>query len=571
VKLATALQILAGTSKELPARDVFLACGFTPLHLQTYLTAHLQLAHPESRVSVATGLYGDLPGNVTRIPPRAPAAIVMEWPDLDPRLGFRSLGGWTGSSGEDILRSVPSRLDSLAEQLRKASQASTLTVVLPCTPMAPVSFTPHWMADRLSLGIRKLVAEFAERITESDCLRILNSDALALFEGETFQLKTELENGFPYSLGYADFLAEQIAMSLDAPQPKKGLITDLDDTLWAGILGEDGLEGIHWTLEGHAQVHGLYQQMLASLAESGILLGVASKNDPGIVEEAFSKLTLAVKREQLFPRVANWERKSHSVKAILKAWNIGPQDVVFIDDSPAELEEVKSAFPELTCIQFKGADTPYFYRLLLQLRCLFGKVRLHDEDAIRASTLKTAERLRDEKENVASEDDFLAGLRATITVNVEKRFAAGRALDLLNKTNQFNLNGRRYELMDWVALESQPGRSLLVVEYLDKHGSLGKIAVLSGVSAGNTFRVDAWVMSCRAFARRIEYAILDFLFREFDLQAIELAYEPTPRNGPFRDFLQRIGSRIEAGLVKIDRDTYKEKCLPLFHEMRRHP
>ena len=95
--------------------------------------------------------------------------------------------------------------------------------------------------------------------------------------------------------------------------------------------------------------------------------------------------------------------------------------------------------------------------------------------------------------------------------------------------------------------------------------------MLSGVSAGNTFRVDAWVMSCRAFARRIEYAILDFLFREFDLQAIELAYEPTPRNGPFRDFLQRIGSRIEAGLVKIDRDTYKEKCLPLFHEMRRHP
>src|SRR5258708_25976133 len=156
MKLAAALQILASTSKLLPCKNVFLACGFSPLHLQTFLTAHLQGTHPESRVIVATGLYGDLLGNVARIPPGAPAAVVIEWPDLDPRLGFRSLGGWTRSSSEDILSSVSSRLDSLAEQLRKASESSTLTIVLPGTPMAPVSFTPPWMADRLSLGVRKL-------------------------------------------------------------------------------------------------------------------------------------------------------------------------------------------------------------------------------------------------------------------------------------------------------------------------------------------------------------------------------------------------------------------------------
>lgn len=568
MKLAAALQILAAASKGLPAKNVFLACGFTPLHLQTFLTAHLQCAHPESRVSVATGLYGDLLGNVTRIPVGVPAAIVIEWSDLDPRLGFRSLGGWRVSSSEDILRSVQSRLQALEEQLRKASGSSILTIALPSMPISPVSFTPYWMADSLSLGIRKLVAEFAENIMEPDRVRILNCDDLIRFEGESFQLKTEIENGFPYSLGYADFLAYRIALCLDGPQPKKGLITDLDDTLWAGILGEDGLEGVHWTMEGHAQVHGLYQQMLSSLAESGILLAVASKNNAVIVEEAFSSLDLLVKREQLFPRVVNWERKSQSVKTILQAWNIGPQDVVFVDDSAAELEEVKSAFPEMTCIQFKAADAAYSYALLLELRCLFGKARLRDEDAIRSSTLRVAEQLWIEKQSAASEDDLLAGLNARVTMTMETKFNAGRALDLVNKTNQFNLNGRRYELMDWIALESQPGRLLLAVEYLDKFGSLGKISILSGVRSGTTFKVDAWVLSCRAFARRIEYAVLDFLLRQFDFQMIELAYELTPRNGPVRDFLQQLSGGIDSQPVKIERGAFLEKCPPLFHEIR---
>jgi FkbH-like protein len=149
-------------------------------------------------------------------------------------------------------------------------------------------------------------------------------------------------------------------------------------------------------------------------------------------------------------------------------------------------------------------------------------------------------------------------------------FAAGRALDLLNKTNQFNLNGRRYGLEDWMALKSQPGRALVVVDYQDKHGSLGKISVLSGVLAGSAFRVDAWVLSCRAFARRIEYAMLDFLFREFAVQAVELDYVPTAKNGPLQEFLQRCGAS-GAGPVRIERTAFAGRSPPLFHLTRRDP
>jgi FkbH-like protein len=566
MKLSTALQTLAGARKDLPEKNLYLACGFTPLHLQTFLAAHVQIAEPESRTSVMTGLYGDLIGNVSRTPPGVRAVAVIEWSDLDPRLGYRNLAAWNSSNSDDILASLPSRLDVLAEHIEKASHHSPFTVVLPSVPMAPISHAPHWMADRLSLGARRLLADFADRLMEPDRVRILNSDALARFDGEVFQLRSELENGFPYSLAYADFLAQTISLSVVGLRPKKALITDLDNTLWAGIIGEDGCAGVQWTMEGGAQIHGLYQLVLASLAEAGVLIGIASKNDPSVVEDALSRLPLAVTSEQMFPRVVNWDRKSLAVGSILRAWNIGPQDVVFVDDSANELEEVERAFPQMTCLQFKGADVSYSLDLLLQLRTLFGKARLREEDALRAASLRVAGQIESEKGSAPSEDAFLAGLRSRLMMSVETDFVEGRALELVNKTNQFNLNGRRFDLPAWQRLQQHPGRFLVTADYLDKHGSLGKISVLTGVLSGDTFRIDSWVLSCRAFSRRIEHAMLDFLFRRFELRAIDLEYVTTPRNGPILDFIRQLLGDFSEGTVRIERDRWREKCLPLFHE-----
>jgi FkbH-like protein len=556
--------MIGGVSRELATKNVFLACGFTPLHLHTYLTAHLQLAYPKSRVRVATGLFGDLTGNLERIASGVPAAVILEWSDLDPRLGFRGLPGWSAGAAEDILGSVQARLDALARHLSTAARGSALTLALPSTPIAPISFGPDWLAGKLALGVQALVAQWAASISEADGIRILSTDTLALFQGSRFQLKSELEHGFPYSLAYADFLAAKLAASLAEHQPKKGLITDLDDTLWAGILGEVGPDGVRWTLGEGAQVHGLYQQLLASLAESGTLVAVASKNDPEAMEEAFARLALAVKPKQLFPRIASWERKSRSVKAILDSWNVGPQDVVFIDDSAAELEEVAREFPELTCIKFNGADPQYCYQMLLSLRGLFGKTRLQAEDAIRLSSVRNAVIMREQRDSATSEEEFLAGLGATIAFRLETEFSAGRALDLINKTNQFNLNGRRYQLAEWQALGAQRDRWLVVVEYVDKHGNLGRVSALSGVRKGDVLRVDTWVMSCRAFSRRIEYAVLEFLFLRFRSLRIELAYEPTPRNGPFREFLLHVDEAVGVGPVTLDKGIYDGSRLPRF-------
>ena len=137
------------------------------------------------------------------------------------------------------------------------------------------------------------------------------------------------------------------------PRPaKKGLITDLDDTLWRGLLGEEGVAGISWDLDRHSHIHALYQQTLRALAESGVLIAVASKNDPALVTEALARRDLLLPKDCLFPIEVNWKAKSQSVYRILEAWNINADAVVFVDDSPIELAEVQSLFPAIKCLRF---------------------------------------------------------------------------------------------------------------------------------------------------------------------------------------------------------------------------
>ena len=141
------------------------------------------------------------------------------------------------------------------------------------------------------------------------------------------------------------------------PLPKKGLITDLDETLWAGVLGDDGPEGISWDLDRKTQFHALYQQVLNTLGSSGVLIGVASKNDEALVRKALERPDLVVNPQHLFPIEAHWRPKVEGTDwRTLDAWNIAADSVVFIDDNPLELEQVKAEFPQMECLAFRMDD-----------------------------------------------------------------------------------------------------------------------------------------------------------------------------------------------------------------------
>jgi len=381
-------------------------------------------------------------------------------------------------------------------------------------------------------------------------------------------VKAEITSGFPYSLEHASRLAESLAALIQDSPPKKGLITDLDDTLWAGILGEIGVDRITWDMAGHAHMNGLYQQFLGSLASAGVLLAAASKNDRALVEQALDRSDLLLGKQSLFPLEVHWKPKSESVGRILETWNIGPADVVFIDDSPMEVAEVHAAFPQMECIVFPKGDYQAIWDLLKRLRDCFGKGIVSSEDMIRLRSIHAASTLRSSApEGGLGADDFLLKAEAVITFNLGTDPRDNRALELINKTNQFNLNGKRFSESDWLSFLQAPAAFVLTASYEDKYGPLGKIAVIMGKIAGRKVYVSAWVMSCRAFSRRIEHQCLNYLFEKLDADEIVFDYTATPRNGPIQDFFTEFLEGAPGPALSVWKTCFNSKAPALSHRI----
>ena len=355
-------------------------------------------------------------------------------------------------------------------------------------------------------------------------------------------------------------------MCLFPPPPKKGLITDLDQTLWKGVLGDEGVRGISWSLDGKSQVFALYQQMLASLGDTGVLVAVASKNDPELVKLAFQRPDILLQPSQIFPVEASWERKSEGVRHILAAWNIGADSVVFVDDSPMELAEVAEKYPEIECLQFPSEDPAAICRLLAQLRALFGKNEIQEEDRIRIESLRAAAAPQLEYGAEASAD-FLARMRAKLRFDLVG--SDQRAFELVNKTNQFNLNGIRYTEAEWKSLSTRSGAFLVTVSYEDRFGPLGRIAVLGGYIENGLCHVNVWVMSCRAFSRQIEFQSIRQLFEKTKASEIRFQFKSTDRNGPLQAFFAHFSVDVspDEGELCLSSNSFERLCLPLFHEV----
>ncbi len=575
MKLIDALQIIRSAHERSDTRRFVLATGFTPLHLGTFLTAALQERLAAARVDLDVGQFGDLPGNVRRTASSGAAglAVVVEWQDLDPRLGLRQNGGWGPTVLDDVLATARSSLARLAVEVEAVALRMPVALCPPTLPLAPIAFTPGTQASAFELQLRAAVAQFVADVAVEPAVRVVNDAALSAASLPTTRLsvKSDLNLGFPYTQPHAAAVAARLAALLLPRAPKKGLVTDLDDTVWLGILGDVGTAGVAWDLEHHAQLHGLYQQLVASLADSGVLVAVASKNDESLVEEAFRRPDLALPRDHIFPLLANWGPKSSSIDTVLQSWNVGADSLVFVDDSPIEIAEVKNRHPDVECRLFPKNDPDAVLALLHELRDLFGRPAIQAEDAIRRESLRAAQ-ARTAATTAAGHDEeaFAASLGATITFAVGSDAADARAFELINKTNQFNVNGRRSLESEWADLRTAPNAAVLTVSYADKFGPLGKIAVVAGRVEHDGVHVERWVLSCRAFARRIEYATLRALFDLYDVEDVFIEYEPTPRNTPVRDFLSTfIAVPDQPTTLRISRAAFDAGAPALYHHIER--
>jgi FkbH-like protein len=565
MRLAEALKLLSeGVPEETDDFSVALTCSFTPLHLQTFLAAEIRRALGSTAARVSIGEFGDLVASLQRERVSSAGSVVIvpiEWPDFDPRLGLRRLGGWAAADLSDIVATARAQARRIADEVINVAESRRVICSLPTLPLPPLFFQRPIQSGVAELELRATAASLAVELAAHEGVRIVSAQRLERDSplGNRHDPKSEIVNGFPYTLDHASAMGEIFATLAIDPSPKKGLITDLDGTLWHGIVGEDGPAAVSWNDEDGSHAHALYQQFLSSLASAGVLLAVASKNDPAIAQEVFSRDDIILKSTDVYPLEVHWNSKSISVGRILEAWNVAPDSVVFIDDSPIEVAEVQSVFPAIEGIVFPGRNYRDLLTFFDRLRNEFGKSTTNKVDAIRLDSLRNSEEFRQRHDAAVSSEEFLKSLGGKIIYTC-RRGRNARALELINKTNQFNLNGERLSEMDLSKRLEREGSFLLTVEYSDKFGPLGEIAAIVGRVKGNAIVVDRWVMSCRAFARRIEYHCARFLFTHFSAVELALTFVATDRNAPFSEFLHRVSAETPiGGDLTVRRDAFLER------------
>ena len=569
--LTDALTIIR--NKSLETQDdpyqLFLACGFEPLHMLTFLNAYMLSRFPA--ISVDHGVYDDLLGNMGRAfkSPCQDVVILIEWSDLDPRLGVRRLGGWNPADLESISATVKQSLKAVLDSLRVMYDKKHIAISLPTLPLPPLYYTHPAQADMFISTWQQYIDEFKIAVIKDLNISVVSQqyiDSHSPFN-ERYSFDSDVRFGYSYANKHASIMAYVMVELLYPKMPKKGLITDLDNTMWKGVVGEDGWEYVSWDIEHNSHIHGLYQQFLQSLADAGVLLAVASKNDVVVVDNALNRNDLILDKDSLFPVKADWGRKSDSITEIMRTWNISADSIVFVDDNLAELGEVGMVLPDIECVHFPQ-EYDAFYQMLYKLRSFFGKSSIMMEDQLRRSSLKNAGVASRVKEDYAlTLDEYLAQMEARIEIDSDKRCKDTRAFELTNKTNQFNLNGHRYTEQEWKDCLAHERACLYVVSYSDKYGPLGRISVMIGMFEKECLHLQSWVLSCRAFARRVEDQCLAYLFHKYPIEKIVFDFRLTERNHLVKEFLAQYDVDTGNAYPFLTRDMFDKKCPALSHEV----
>ncbi len=291
--------------------------------------------------------------------------------------------------------------------------------------------------------------------------------------------------------------------------PRKVLCTDLDNTLWGGVLGEEGADGIATGSTYPGTPYFRYQQYLKQLSSRGVLLAIASKNDEAEVREAFElrAADLALGMGDFAGLKIRWTEKVDSLRELSRELGLGLESFVLVDDNPVECEAVRRQLPEVAVVQ-APVEEPWRLVEMLADERFFDALRVTEDDRNRASEYK-AQAKRAELECVAGgREEFLASLGIVCRFESAMQAPLARAVQLLAKTNQFNLTTRRYGAADVEEFVSRDGREAIAVRVRDRFGDAGVVGLALARYEGDACRIDSFLLSCRVIGRGIETALL---------------------------------------------------------------
>ncbi len=325
---------------------------------------------------------------------------------------------------------------------------------------------------------------------------------------------------------------------------RKVLVLDLDNTLWGGVVGETGPLGIVVGAEGEGEAYLAFQKHVRRLRESGVLLAVCSKNNEADAREPFEKNErMALRLDDFAAFHASWDTKPARLRRMADELNLGLDSFVFFDDNPAERAHVRAELPEVTVVEVPL--DPAHYIQALEESLAFESNGLTEADSQRASQYAAESQRRVSLSAAASPEEYLASLEMKAEVLEINHSNMDRVVDLITKTNQFNLTTRRHSRAAVEEMLAAKNNGCFAVSLADKFGDYGIVSVVLAVAHDDTtLRLDTWLMSCRAMGRTLEHFVMNHiaaLARKSGYSRVLGEYLPTPKNIPVQTLLPDFG------------------------------
>ncbi len=485
-----------------------------------------------------------------------PDAVLVLWrlEDLAPALAFEG-----ATLGRQERRRIIDGLIGRAETLvaEYGGRAPLFLSLLPTpSPLGPVLADLH-AGEGSAAAVAAVNAAILRLAAESDKIHVFDLAGWAAGEGRAaFSRKMDLVARQP--IAAVPSFARRIARTLrPLTHPRaKVLALDLDNTLWGGVLGEDGVAGLKIGHDFPGNVYRRIQQFAKTLKAQGVVLVLLSKNNLAEVEAAFADLPDMPLRLDDFAMVkADWSPKYENLKAAITALNVGIDSVVFVDDQAFEREQMEFSLPQVEVLPTTGDPLSILEALLDHPG--FDALKLSREDLARSEDYASQSRREELERRSSSMEDFLHGLQLKAVVEPLGKANLGRAVQMLAKTNQFNLTNRRHGEAGLSALMVDPRSLSLVVSLSDRFADQGIVGLMLGVPVSGTvdsIEIDSFVISCRSLGRDLErlmWAEMMNRAQRAGYKVVTARYLPTTKNGQVAELYDRLGmtavSRSEAG------------------------
>jgi len=470
---------------------------------------------------------------------------------------------------QDCLAYVKSVVESL--RAKTAAQIILQNIVLPVEALSgsyegrlPGSLT--WLIGHLNSELDALMADDTFIL---DIAGLAANVGLINWHDPTLWNIAKISFSQRYMPIYADYVCRILAARLG--KSRRCLILDLDNTLWGGVIGDDGLEGI---LIGNgdptAEAHLHIQQTALELRERGVVLAISSKNEDATARQPFKEHPdMLLREDHIAVFQANWSDKASNIKAIAEMLSLGLESMVFLDDNPAERMQVRRELPEVAVPELPE-DPALFARTLIAAG-YFEAITFSEEDRKRANFYQDNAKRAQILNQSSDMDAYLKSLDMEISFAPFDATGRARIAQLISKSNQFNLTTKRYSELDIKELETNDSFYTRQIRLKDTLGDNGMISVIVCKKHALTWEINAWLMSCRVLGRRVELAALqDIVTNAKAIGATKLIgiYSPTARNIIVKDHYKKLGftktsSNSEIETWELDIKNYNFQDVPM--------